>query len=205
MFSARPTDCNLPARRRGAPMRDIDGAISRRKKLGGDAARRHLARSAVIVVALTAVLAACSLVQLKPLEAAGEASPLVVTEPLGPIALAPSLTGVPTPPPGPVQPAAPRIPAADCCRAAPSADSHAAGRGCAPSSADARGATRATRRCRRDPGGDPDRLPAGVDRDVERARSGWDRGADLPPAEIASLDAGPRQMPRFRSESRART
>src|SRR6266851_2771704 len=103
-------------------MRNIDdGAISGRKQPDRDASRRHLLRSAAIVVALTAVLAACSLVQPKPPEAAGEASPAVVTEPLGPIALAPSLTGVPTPPAAPVQPAAPRITAVPIAPPAPPA------------------------------------------------------------------------------------
>jgi hypothetical protein len=100
-------------------MHDIDdGTISARKKSGNDASRPHL-RSAAIVVALTALLAACSLVQPKPTEAAAEASPPVVTEPLGPIALAPSLTGVPTPPPAPVRPEAARITAVPLAPPAP--------------------------------------------------------------------------------------
>src|SRR6266567_3294202 len=89
-------------------MPDIaDGWVAPREKTGRAAWRIGAVRSAMTAVAIALWLGACSPVEHPAPPAVADISPPTIVEPPpGPIALAPSITGTPVPPPAPVRAAA---------------------------------------------------------------------------------------------------
>ena len=95
-------------------MRDIDNRpLAREDTSGGDPWRIRTVRPVAMIVAIMSAiilavplwLGACSLIEIKPFEAAADGSPSIAPEPIpGPIALAPSMTGT-------APPARPSVPA----------------------------------------------------------------------------------------------
>ncbi len=85
-----------------------DGAISLREKPGRDLWPIRVVRSTAIIIAIPLWLGACSLPQRsEPAPIASPTPPVALKPTPGPIALVPSMTGTPLPPPAPARPPAP--------------------------------------------------------------------------------------------------